>query len=192
MNMTIFVLGLVLFLGIHSVRMLAPQWREDKIKELGEGSWKGMYSVLSLVGLAIMIYGYAYAQPEAPIIYITPVWTRHLAFLLVAIAFVSMMVGNLPPGRLKPALKHPMLLAVMIWAFAHLTVNGDLASIILFGSFLIWSIWNRIAVSHRTDPLPQPGSITYDLVAIVSGLIIWVLFIWKLHEWLIGVPLVIA
>ncbi|MEM7461446.1 MAG: NnrU family protein [Pseudomonadota bacterium] len=190
--MVIFVLGLVLFLGTHSVRMLAPEWRDKQLENLGKRSWQGIYSVISLTSLAILIYGYALAQPEAPIIYITPVWTRHLAFLLMAIAFISLMAGNLPPGRLKPALKHPMLMAVMIWAFAHLTVNGDLASIVLFGSILAWSIWNRISVSHRVEALPQPGPVTYDMAAIVLGLAIWVLFIWKLHEWLIGVPLVIA
>lgn len=192
MHMVILIIGLVLFLGAHSVRMLAPHWRERKIESIGKNAWQGIYSVASLGSLAIVIYGYAYARSDAPVIYITPDWMPHLAFLLMAISFVSMMVGNLPPGRLKPILKHPMLLAVIIWAFTHLLVNGDLASIILFGSLLAWSIWNRISVGQRKEAPPQPGSVIYDLAAIVSGLVIWALFIWKVHEWLIGVPLVIA
>lgn len=192
MNLAILLIGLVLFLGVHSLRMLAPQWRERQIESSGKNAWQGIYSVVSLASLAIVIYGYAYYQPQAPIIYVTPDWMRHLAFLFMAVSFVSMMIGNLPTGRLKPVLKHPMLLAVMIWAFTHLLVNGDLASIVLFGSLLAWSVWNRIAVSHREEVSPQAGPVIYDFAAIVSGLVIWALFVWKLHEWLIGVPLVIA
>ncbi|MGI9400480.1 MAG: NnrU family protein [Rhizobiaceae bacterium] len=192
MNLAILILGLVLFLAVHSVRMLAPQWRERQIASLGKNAWQGIYSVLSLASLATVIVGFAWYQPEAPILYIPPVWARHLAFLLMAIALISFMVGNFPSGRLKPMLKHPMLLAVIIWAFTHLLVNGDLASVLLFGSLLAWSVWNRISISRRIEAIPEKGPVIYDLAAIVSGLVIWALFLWKIHEWLIGVPLVIA
>lgn len=192
MSMAILVAGIVLFLGSHSVRMLAPRWREQRIAAMGEGPWKGVYSLVSLASLALLIYGFATARGTAPVLYAPPYGMRYLAFLLMAASFISMMVAILPSGKLKPLLKHPMLVAIKIWAVAHLLVNGDLASIILFGSILAWAVWNRIAVKRRGGPLPQPGPVTNDAIAIVSGLAIWALFIWKLHEWLIGVPLVIA
>ena len=192
MNMLLLIAGLIAFLGIHSIRMVAPAWREAMIARMGEGPWKGIYSLVSLVGLVLLIWGYARAQPLAPVLYVTPFWLVHVTATLMLLAFISMMVGNLKPGRLKPLLKHPMLLSVKIWAFAHLLVNGDLASVILFGAFLAWAVWNRIAVKRRGDPLPQPGPVVNDIIAVVSGVVIWLLFVWKLHEWLIGVPILLG
>ncbi|MFZ1814711.1 MAG: NnrU family protein [Rhizobiaceae bacterium] len=190
--MAILLAGLVIFLGIHSVRMLAPQWRLARIASMGEGRWKGLYTLVSLVGLVLIVWGYSQAQPLAPVLYVTPFWMVHLAALLMIFAFISMMVSNLKPGRLKPMLKHPLLLAVKIWAFAHLLVNGDLASVILFGSFLAYAVWNRIAVKRRGDPIPAAGPVRNDVIAIISGLVIYALFIWKVHEWVAGVPVPIA
>ncbi|MEZ5871819.1 MAG: NnrU family protein [Nitratireductor sp.] len=192
MGMAILIAGVVVFLGIHSVRMLAPQWRDARIASMGEGGWKGAYSIVSLLGLAFLIWGYVLARPLAPVLYVTPFWMVHLAILLMALALISLMVFNLKPGRLKPILKHPMLLAVKLWAFAHLLVNGDLASVILFGSFLVWAVWNRVAVKRRGGALPQPGPVTNDLIAVVSGLALWALIVWKAHVWIAGVPVPIA
>lgn len=192
MNMVLLVLGLAAFLGIHSVRMLAPAWREAQIARLGDGSWKGIYSLVSLVGLVLLIWGYARAQPLAPVLYVTPFWMAHLTTALMALSFVALMVFNLRPGRLKPMLKHPMLVAVKIWAFAHLLVNGDLASVVLFGGFLAWAVWNRIDVGRRAAPPVVSGPVLNDVIAIVSGLVLWALFIWKAHEWVAGVPVPIA
>ena len=192
MNMAIMLLGLVLFLGIHCVRMVAPAWREARIAAMGEGAWKGIYSLVSAIGLVLLIYGYAYAQPLAPVLYVTPFWLVYVAAVLMALSLISMMVFNLRPGKLKPLLKHPFLVSVKLWAFAHLLVNGDLASVILFGSFLGWAVWNRIAVKRRGEPVPEPGPVRNDIIAVVSGLVLWLLFVWKLHEWLFGVPVPIA
>lgn len=192
MNMAIMILGLVLFLGIHCVRMVAPAWREARIAAMGDGPWKGIYSLVSVIGLVLIVYGYAYAQPLAPVLYVTPFWLVNVTALLMALSFICLMVFNLRPGRLKPMLKHPFLVGVKLWAFAHLLVNGDLASVILFGSLLVWAVWNRIAVKRRGEPVPEPGPIRNDIIAIVSGLVLWVLFVWKLHEWLFGVPVPIA
>ena len=192
MNMLVLILGIVVFLGIHSVRMLAPQWRLDRIAAMGEGTWKGVYSLVSLAGLVLLIWGYVLARPLAPVIYVTPFWMVHLTILLMALALISLMVSNLKPGKLKPILKHPMLLAVKLWAFAHLLVNGDLASIILFGSFLAWAVWNRIAVKRRGGALPQPGPVINDAIAVVTGLALWALIVWKAHVWIAGVPIPIA
>ena len=105
----------------------------------------------------------------------------------MALSFVALMVSNLPAGKLKPMLKHPMLLSVKLWAFAHLLANGDTASVWLFGAFLAWAVWNRIAVKRRGGSLPQPGPVTYDLAAVASGLALWALFVFWAHEWLFGV-----
>ena len=185
------IAGLAVFLGIHSLRMVAPGWRDARLSAMGEGPWKGIYSLVSLAGLLLLIWGYAMARPEAEILYVPPVWTRHLAWLLMALSFIAMMVFNLPAGRLKPMLKHPMLLSVKLWAFAHLLANGDAASVLLFGAFLVWAVWNRIAVKRRGGALPQPGPVVYDLAAVASGLALWALFVFWAHEWLFGVSPVV-
>jgi uncharacterized membrane protein len=186
--MLVLILGIVLFLGVHSVRMLAPQWRDARIASMGEGAWKGAYSIASLVGLVLLVWGYAMARLASPVLYTPPAWMAHLAILLMAISFVALAVSQFPAGRLKPILKHPMLLAVKVWAFAHLLVNGDLASLLLFGSLLGWAVWNRISVKRRGAPIPVAGPVKWDIAAVVAGFVLWALFIAGAHEWLIGVP----
>lgn len=182
------ILGLIVFLGIHSVRIAAPEWRERQVIALGEGRWKGIYSLISLVGLVLLIWGYGRAWQVAPVLYEPPVWLKHVAALLMFFSFVSLMVFNLPAGRLKPLLKHPFLVAVKIWALAHLLANGDLAALILFGAFLVWAVVDRIAVGRRGEAVPQPGPVKWDIIAVASGAVLYALFVWKLHLWLIGVP----
>jgi uncharacterized membrane protein len=187
--MALLVLGLLLFLGTHSIRIVAPGFRDDRIAAMGERGWKGLYTVLSLIGLVLLVIGYSQARATAPELHYPPVWLRHLAMTLMALAFISLAVSQFPAGRLKPILKHPMLLAVKIWAFAHLLVNGDLASLVLFGSFLAWAVWDRISLKRRGAPIPEPGPVTWDIAAVVVGVILWFLFIWQLHYWLFGVPI---
>ncbi|MCV3242785.1 NnrU family protein [Mesorhizobium sp. ZC-5] len=185
--MFLLILGLVLFLGIHSVRIVAPAWRDAQHARLGENGWKGLYSLISLAGFVLIVWGYARAWPVAPVLYEPPVWMKHLTLALMLPALISMMVFILPPGRLKPVLKHPMLLATKIWAFAHLLANGDLASVVLFGSFLVWAVLDRIAVKRLGDRIANPGPGKWDVAAVASGALVYVLFVWKLHEWLFGV-----
>jgi uncharacterized membrane protein len=185
--MLLLIVGLVLFLGIHSVRILAPDWREAQLVKLGEGRWKGLYSVVSLAGFVLLIWGFGRAVPVAPLLYEPPVWMKHITLGLMLLAMISLMVYILPPGRLKPVLKHPMLVAIMIWGFAHLLANGDLASLLLFGSFLVWAVADRIAVGRLGDPVPAAGPLQWDIAAIASGALLYVLFVWKLHAWLFGV-----
>lgn len=182
------VLGLILFLGVHSVRMVAPAWRDGRVATMGEGPWKGVYSLVSLLGFVLIIWGYGKAWAVAPVLYEPPTALKHVAVLLMFFAFVSAMVSAFPAGRLKAALKHPLLLAVKIWAFAHLLANGDLAAIVLFGAFLAWAVADRIALKRRNAPIAQPGPVQWDVLAVLSGAVLYVLFIWKLHLWLIGVP----
>lgn len=186
--MLLLILGLILFLGIHSVRMLAPAWRDRRLAAMGEGSWKGLYSLVSLVGFVLIVWGYSRAWAVAPVLYEPPTGLKHLAVLLMFFSFVSAMVSAFPAGRLKAALKHPLLLAVKIWAFAHLLANGDLASIILFGAFLVWAVADRIALKRRKAPIPKAGPAKWDVLAIVTGAVLYALFVWRLHLWLIGVP----
>ncbi len=186
--MAILILGLVIFLGVHSVRIFAPAWRDARVASMGEMRWKGIYSLVSLVGLVVLIWGYALARPLAPVLYVTPFWMVHLQLLLMALSFIALAASQLPAGRLKPMLKHPMLVAVKLWAFGHLLVNGDLASVLLFGTFLVWAVLDRISAKRRNAPIPAPGPVLNDVLAVVIGLVVYGLFIWKLHEWLIGVP----
>lgn len=181
------VLGLVIFLGVHSVRIVAPAWRDARIAGAGEGTFKGVYSLLSAVGLVLVVWGYAKAWEAPVVLYDPPAWTRHLAALLMLFSFVSLAVYMLPAGRLKPILKHPMLLAVKIWALAHLIANGDLASLVLFGAFLLWAAADRVAAKRRGAPVPKPGPATMDIAALAVGVVLYLLFVWRLHEWLIGV-----
>lgn len=180
-------LGLVIFLGIHCVRMVAPGWREARIAAMGEGPWKGLYALISLAGFVLIVVGFGIARQEAPVLYIPPIWLSHVALLLMALSFIVLAASQLPAGRIKQAARHPMLLAVKLWALAHLLANGDAASALLFVAFLGFAVWNRIDVKRRGEPDPVATSASADLWAVVIGLAAWWLFWWKLHEWLIGV-----
>ena len=185
--MLLLIVGLVVFLGIHSMRILAPEWRDAQRERFGEGRWKGLYSLASLAGFVLVVWGYARAWPVAPVLYEPPVFMKHITLALMLPAMIAVMVFNLPPGRLKPALKHPLLVATKIWAFAHLLANGDLASLLLFGSFLGWAVLDRIAAGRRGDQVPTAGPAKWDIIAVASGSVLYVLFIWKLHYWLFWV-----
>ncbi|MCF6320950.1 MAG: NnrU family protein [Rhizobiaceae bacterium] len=185
--MLYFIVGLIIFFAIHMVRSVAPQWRDARIASMGELKWKALYSILSLAGFMLLIRGFAQIRPDVPILFTPPVWAPHLASALMAIAFIFMVAAYAPTGRIKQAVKHPFLLAIKIWAFAHLLANGDLASAILFGSFLAYSVWDRIAVKRRGAPNPVGTSVIGDFLAVVLGLAFWALFVFWAHEWLFGV-----
>jgi uncharacterized membrane protein len=184
----LFILGLVVFFGIHSVAIVAPAWRDDQAARHG-GSWKGIYSVVSLVGLVLLIYGYGMARQVTPVVWSPPTFMRHIALLVMLPVFPLLLAAYLP-GRIKAAAKHPMLLAVKFWALAHLLANGSLVDVILFGSFLAWAIADRIAVKkrpvQRVIPGAPPGRAN-DAIALVGGLVIYAAFLAGVHRWLIGV-----
>ena len=185
--MLILIVGLIVFLGAHSVRILAPGWRDGRIAAVGMQRWKGLYTLVSLIGLVLIVWGFAQARWQAPILYDPPVWMKHLAAGLMLPAFVALAATLFPAGRLKPALKHPTLVTVKIWALAHLMANGDLASVLLFGAFMAWAVADRISVKRRGEPVPEAGPARWDLAALLAGGLLYVLFLWRLHEWLIGV-----
>jgi len=188
--MSFLVLGLVLFLGAHSVRVYAGPWREAQLARLGEMRWKGMYSLISAVGLGLIVWGYGMARVDSPVLWATPPWTRHLAALLTLPAFVLLVAAYLPGSHLKAAVGHPMVAGVKFWALAHLLANGNLADATLFGAFLIWAVLDFIS-ARRRDRLagrtyPALGW-SRDAMALVIGLVAWALFALYGHAWLIGV-----
>ena len=187
--MALFIVGLLLFLGVHSVSIVAPAWRDAQLAQRGEAVWKGAYTLVSLIGFGLLIYGYGVARQAPVVLYTPPPALRHVALLLMLPAFPLLLAAYLP-GRIKTAAKHPMLLSVKLWATAHLLANGTLVDVLLFGSFLAWAVADRIAVKRRAVPHVVPGappSPANDLIAIVGGLAIYVLFVLWAHRWLIGV-----
>ncbi len=184
------VLGLILFLGIHSVSIIAPSWRDARSAAMGEGAWKGLYSLVSIAGFVLLIYGYGLARQQPVVLYSPPAAMRHVAMLLMLPVFPLLLAAYLP-GRLKRAAKHPMLLAVKFWALAHLLVNGNLADVLLFGGFLLWAAADRVSMKRRVQrPLPgAPASPMNDVIAVVAGLAIYALFVFWAHASLIGIAL---
>jgi uncharacterized membrane protein len=189
-NMTILILGLILFLGVHSVRIVGEDWRTAMRARLGEGTWKGMYSVVSLIGFALVVWGVGLARQQPVLLWQPPVFMRHIAGLLVLIAFILLAATYVPGNGIKARLHHPMILGVKIWALAHLVSNGALHDVMLFGSFLLWAVLDfrsarrRDAVAGTVYP---PGTAGRSIVAVLAGLVAWVAFAFWLHGWLIGV-----
>lgn len=186
--MWILIFGLAVFFGVHSLRMVAGNFRETQLAA-NEKRWKILYSLLSLLGLVLIIWGWIAFRGDAPQVYDPPAWGRHVAMALVWLAFVLLAASNMPAGRIKHRVKHPMLLGVGLWAAAHLLANGDLASLLLFGAFLGYAVVNRLAVIPRGDPAPAVLKPRSDLIAVVSGTVLYVLFVLWLHQWLFRVPL---
>jgi uncharacterized membrane protein len=190
---TLLILGLIVFVASHAFTM-ARGLRAQAVARLGEGPYKGLYSLVSLLGLVLIVWGYGsyrsggYIQVWSP-----PIGLRHLAVPLVWAAFVILPAAYLP-GRIKRVVKHPMLASVKIWAFAHLIANGDLGSIVLFGTLLVWAVVARISAKHRDEALPHGAPIAEqagwrnDILAVAIGTAVFVLFLYWLHPLLIGVP----
>jgi len=183
------VAGLVIFLGVHSIRIVAPGWRDRMIARLGEVPWKLVYSLAALAGFVLIVGGYAAARLEPVVLYNPPFWLRHVMMLLMLPVFPLLVAAYLP-GRIKAAVKHPMLTATKAWALSHLLVNGMLADVLLFGGFLAWAVIDRISAGKRPQPAPPktPPSIVNDVVAVVVGLVLYVAFAFWAHPRWIGVP----
>src|SRR5512137_641189 len=147
--MTWLILGLVIFLGTHSVRIFADGWRGARVAAMGLNAWKAVYSIVSLAGFVLIVWGYGLARADPVVLYTPPLWTRHLAALLTLPAFILLAAAYVPGTRIKRAVGHPMVAGVKSWAFAHLIANGTLADVALFGSFLAWSIFDYISARRR-------------------------------------------
>ena len=188
--MTYLVLGLIIFLGVHSLRMVADGWRTQTRARIGEGAFKGIYSVLSILGFALLVWGFSVDRQTPVQVWSPPVAMRHVAALLTLVSFILLAAAYVPGNGIKSRLHHPMVLGVKAWALAHLLANGNVAHMVLFGSFLAWAIWNFVA-SRRRDRLTgvqyPAGSGGATAITVVVGVGAWLAFALVLHGWLIGV-----
>lgn len=190
MGLTLEILGLVIFLGTH-VFVTMRDHRAGLVARIGELPYRGLFSLVSIVGIVLIGYGFAAYRAAGPImVWYPPVWTRHIVVALMWPASIMVAAAYIP-GNIKRVLKHPMLVGVKTWAFAHLCANGDLGGIILFGSVLAWAVYDRITLKHRKDagapPIPVGGA-KNDIIAIVVGTIIYLALGFVFHPIVIGVP----
>jgi len=188
--MLIMIIGLVLFLGAHSVRIYAEDWRNEFIDQRGENTWLGLIAIVSLIGFILIIMGYGQARLDSVMIWSPPVWTKHVAALITLPAFIFLVSAYIPGTKIKAIIHHPMIIGVKLWAFAHLLANGMLTDMILFGSFLIWAILD-FSASRKRDKAEEftyeAISLSRDIISIAVGLSAWVVFAMVLHGVLIGV-----
>lgn len=188
--MTLLILGLVLFLGAHSVRIAADDWRTRMRTRMGEGAWKGLYTGVSIAGLVLVVWGYGLARQQPVVLWTPPVAMRHLAALLTLASFVLLAAAYVPRNGLKARLHHPMVLGVKVWALAHLLANGTLADVLLFGSFLVWAVFSFRAARRRDRAAAvsyPPGNAAGTIGAVVAGVVAWAVFAFWAHQALIGV-----
>lgn len=188
--MTVLILGLILFLGVHSVRIFADGWRTAQIAQRGQGAWKGVYSVLSIAGFMLIVWGYGLAQKDPVPLWTPQVWARHLASLLTLVSFILLVAAYVPKNGIKARVHHPMVLAVKVWALAHLLANHTLADVLLFGSFLVWAVVDFRAARARDragNIVYAPGTLGGTAITVVGGAVVWAVFAMWLHVMLFGV-----
>ena len=198
--MTWLILGLVLFLGAHSTRIFADGWRTKTMEALGEKPFKGVIALLSLVGFYGLIVGYAQVRMEPVVIWQPPIATRHISLLLMLFASILLVAAYIPANHFKVRLGHPMVLSVKAWALAHLLANGNLADLVLFGTFLAWSVMNFKSARARDRAKAESQALVLDesvqptlsktsatLIAVVVGAGLWALITFLLHAKVVGV-----
>lgn len=188
--MPVLILGLLIFLGAHSLRIFAAGWRSRQLARLGEKRWKGLLALVSLIGFVLLCWGFGLARQHPVLLYVPPLALRHLNALFTLIAFVLLAAAYVPRNHIKAKLGHPMLLAVNTWAFGHLLATGMLHDVVLFGALLLWAIV-LFVVSRRRDRQAgtryPAGTFKGDVLALVIGIVAWAIFIFWLHLWWIGV-----
>lgn len=186
--MFILILGLIVFLGVHSIGFLSPRLSNQMHARFGEHGWKGLYSIIALVGLLLIIFGYGAARQAPAIAYVPPAGLRHLTHLLMLPVFI-LLFATYFPGRIKAGVRHPMLWATILWAVAHLLSNGSWADALLFGGFLIWALADLISMASRpAKSIPTaPAGRFNDIISVVGGLLVYGAFAGFLHRWLFGV-----
>ena len=185
------IAGLALFLGVHSVSIVTPGGRDAAVQRMGRGLWQGIYALIAIAGLILIARGYAEVRNQTPILYLMPRWMHAISTTLMLPVFPLLLAAYLP-GAIRTAVRHPMLVAVKLWAVAHLLANGSLADVVLFGSVLAWAVADRISLKRRVPravPAAPPGRYN-DVIAIVGGLILYGIMLHGGHGWLIGMPLV--
>jgi uncharacterized membrane protein len=188
--MTLLLLGLVLFLGVHSTRIVAEWFRSRQLARLGENGWKGLYSLASIAGFALVVYGFGLARQQPVVLWATPTWLRHVAALLTLVSFVFLTAAYVPGNQIKARLHHPMVLGVKVWAFAHLIANHTLADVLLFGAFLVWAVFSYRAAKardRRAGTVYPMGTASRTMATVLIGTVAWAAFAFWAHGVLIGV-----
>jgi len=188
--MLILIAGLIVFLGVHSLRIVADGWRSRQVERLGEGLWKGIYSVVSIAGFVLLVWGFGAARQHPVMLYAPPPWLRHVNALLTLVAFVLLIAAYIPRNHIKAAIGHPMIAAVLVWALGHLLATGMLHDAVLFGAFGLWAVAD-FAASRRRD---RRNGVTYpaggwlnDALVVAIGVAAWAGFAFWLHARWIGV-----
>jgi uncharacterized membrane protein len=198
--MALLILGLVLFLGAHSTRVFAENWRQATLERLGEKAYKGVYTLVSLVGFGLMMYGFDLVRWDSPVLWSPPIWAKHGAAVLMLLSLVLLACAHAPRNAVKAKLHHPMVLSVKVWALAHLLANPRLADVVLFGAFLLWSVLNFRAARRRdrlaaaslsagqgSGALEPEVSSAATWRAIGIGVVVWAFLLSRGHAWLFGV-----
>ena len=188
--MTYLILGLVVFLGVHSVRIVADGWRTRARRRLGAGTWKAAYSLLSLLGLALLIWGFGQAREQPHVLWLPPVGMRYVAGLLNLVAFVLLAAAYVPGNGIKARIHHPMTVGVMVWALAHLASTGMLAHLVLFGAFLLWAVLCFIAARRRDQAATvvyPAGRASASVLTVALGVAAWASVAFWLHGMLVEV-----
>jgi uncharacterized membrane protein len=182
-------LGLLVFFGGHSISLLALGWRDRMANRLGVRAWQGAYSILALLGFYLLVTGYGAARPTATVLYTPPPWLHYVAAVLLLPVF-TLALASVLRGRIQARAGHPLLLATMFWAVAHLLTNGSAADVLLFGAFLAWAVAVRVSLARRPARrmIALPASMVNDVIAVVGGLALYAAFIFWLHARWFGVP----
>ncbi len=188
--MTLLILGLVLFLGVHSTRIVAEDFRARQVARLGANGWKSLYTLASIAGFALVVWGFGVARQQPLLLWATPAWLRHAGALLTLVAFILVTAAYVPGNGIKARLQHPMVLGVKVWALGHLLANHSLADVVLFGSFLVWAVFSFRAAKARdraAHTAYAPGTTSRTLASVVIGTVAWAAFALWAHGPLIGV-----
>lgn len=188
--MTYLLAGLVIFLGIHSVRVFADGWRTQARTLWGAQTWRAGFSVMSLIGFGLIVWGFGLVRQTPVQVWSPPAGMRHLAALLTLMAFVLLAAAYVPGNQIKARVHHPMVAGIKLWAFAHLLANGNLGQILLFASFLIWAVLSFVAArkrDRREGTVYKVGMAGATGVTVALGVASWIAFTLWLHGWLIGV-----
>jgi len=188
--MLVLVLGLVLFLGIHSTRIFADGWRTGMIAKLGPLPWKGLYSVASILSFIVIVWGFRMARRETLVLFSTPAWMTHVTALLMVLAMILFVAAYIPRNWFKAKFHHPQALSVKTWAVSHLLTNGEAANVVLMGAFLLWAVLSFRAARQRdraNHTVYPPGNAIGTTITVAAGLVAWSVFALLLHGPLIGV-----
>lgn len=188
--MGMLILGLVIFLGVHSVRIVADGWRTQVIAQRGALPWKAVYSLVSIAAFVLLVWGYGLARQQPVVLWVPPVATRHVASLLMLVSFILLVAAYVPRNAIKARLHHPMMLGIKLWALAHLLSNGNLADVLLFGAFLLWAVLGFRAARQRdraAGTVYAAGTAAGTGITVVVGIAAWAGFALWAHGVLIGV-----